>query len=142
MTTAIEQRKLIMAKFGRVSADIAVTNNNDVAFEWTTDNNGDPFPKGCRITGVAVIPHDAADPKVAASTIWRIRFYTKRTLLVDELVYEDTRFGDPTSSDPSFDKTEWEYHNEDGVEAINGTIGIENAATDCSFNIAIDFERI
>jgi len=132
---------LITAKQGTVQADVAVTAGNDVAFELTTDNAGEDIPVGCRITGISVQPHDAATPKVAVSTIWRLRLYTKYVKGIEDLCYEDDRYLEPTSGSIGLDKTEWQYNNADGCKSIYGTIGIKVAATDATFTIVIDFER-
>ena len=129
------------AKLATVETEVAVTNGNDVAFELTTDNANETLPPGFWVTGVKVVPHDAATPKVAASTIWRLRFYTKYTKAIDEITYEDSRYHLPASSEEGLDKTEWYYENKDGVGSIYGTIGIDTGATDCSFTIVVDFDR-
>ena len=134
-------QNLILPTRARAEVEVAVTNSNDVAFEIDTDNDSNPLPTGMRVTGVSVIPHNAADPPVAVSTVWRLYLYNKYTKLIDEIVYPDSRFTFPASSEPALNATEWQYDNKDGVGAIYGTIGIENGANDCSFTIAIDFER-
>lgn len=132
---------LVTAKRGTAEVDVAVTNGNDVAFELTTDNANEDLPVGCWIVGVTVQPHNAADPKVAVATKWRIRFYTRYVKGIEDLRYEYTIFGEPASDDISLDNTEWQYENADGCKSIYGTIGIEGAATNCTFTIAVEFER-
>ncbi len=134
-------QKLILPKSGTLEVDIAVTNGNDVAFELDTDSVNEPFPRGCMITGVDVTPHDAADPKVAATTIWRMRLYRRNAKEAGDLLYEETKYTLPTDNTPSFDNTPFKFENGDGVGSIYGTIGIETAATDVSFRIAISFDR-
>lgn len=134
---------LITPKSGVIEGDVAVTNGNDVAFEFDVDEEtlGNPVPRGFTVVGIRVYPHDAATPKVAVSTIWRIRLYKRFAKGIEDLVYEDTRYGLSTSDEPSLDVTPWYYQNEDGVGSIYGTIGIETSATNASFTIAIEFER-
>lgn len=132
---------MITAKAGTAEKDVVVTNDNDVAFELTIDNAGEGLPVGLRITGITVVPHDGATPKGAVSTQWRLRLYSRYAKGIEDLRSEDTRYDDPASDEIGLDKTEWNYENDDGVGSIYGTIGIKNGATDCSFTIAIDFER-
>ena len=134
-------QNLILPKRSIAEGIVAGVNNTDVAFVFTADVEGNPIPVGFRVTGVSVIPHDGADPKVAVATVWRLRLYRKYAKAVDDLVYEDTRYGLPASSDPSLDSTPWDFLNQDGSGGIYGTIGIENGATDCSFSIGVSFER-
>ena len=135
---------LITPARGILEGDVAVTNNNDVAFEFDTDEEtlGNSVPPGFTVVGVRVYPHDAADPKVAVSTKWRLRLYKRFAKGIEDVVYDlNWDYSAPASSEASLDITPWYYQNEDTVGSIYGNIGIENAANDATFTIAIEFER-
>jgi len=136
-------QQLILPSKGVMQADVVGANNTDAAFEFDVDQEtlGNPVPSGFTVTGIRVIPHNAAAPHVAVATVWRLRLYSRNAKGIEDLVYEDTRYTLPASNEPSLDITPWFYQNEDSVGSIYGTIGIENAATDCSFLISIEFER-
>ena len=135
---------LVLATKGTMEGDVAVTNGNDVAFEFDIDEEtlSKTVPPGFTVVGVRVYPHDAADPKVAVATIWRIRLYNRSVKGIEDLVYEYSIYDSGVASDaPSLDITPWYYQNEDEVGSIYGTIGIDTGANDASFTIGIDFER-
>ncbi len=135
---------LILPTKGVMEGDVAVTNGNDVAFEFDTDEEtlSKTVPPGFTVIGVRVYPHDGADPKVAVSTKWRLRLHKRYVKGIEDIVYDlNWDYSAPASSVASLDITPWYYQNEDGVGSIYGTIGIENAANDATFTIAIEFER-
>lgn len=135
---------LILPTKGVLEGDVAVTNGNDVAFEFDIDEEtlGLTVPPGFTVVGVRVYPHDAATPKVAVATVWRIRLYKRFVKGIEDLVYEYTIYPSGVASNvPSLDITPWYYQNEDGVGSIYGTIGIDGTFNDASFTIAIEFER-
>lgn len=135
---------LILPTKGVLEGDVAVTNGNDVAFEFDVDEEtlGLTVPPGFTVVGVRVYPHDAADPKAPVATVWRIRLYKRFVKGIEDLVYEYTIYPSGVASNvPSLDITPWYYQNEDGVGSIYGTIGIDGTFNDASFTIAIEFER-
>ena len=108
---------LILPTKGVIEGDVAVTNGNDVAFEFDKDEEtlSNPVPPGFTVVGVRVYPHDAADPKVAVSTKWRLRLYKRYVKGIEDVVYDlNWDYAAPASNVPSLDKTPWHYQNEDG----------------------------
>lgn len=135
---------LILPTKGVLEGDVAVTNNTDVDFEFDIDEEtlSLTVPPGFTVIGVRVYPNDAADPKAAVSTKWRLRLYKRNARGIEDIVYDVNRdYSAPASSEASLDVTPWYYQNEDRVGSIYGTIGIENAANNATFTIAIEFER-
>ncbi len=135
---------MILPTKGVLEGNVAVTNGNDVAFEFDVDEEtlGLTVPPGFTVIGVRVYPNDAADPKVAVSTQWRIKLYKRFAKGIEDVVYDQNDdYSVPASNVASLDVTPWYYQNEDGVGSIYGTIGIKGGATDATFTIAIEFER-
>lgn len=135
---------LITPTKGVLEGDVAVTNNNDVAFEFDVDEEtlSNPVPPGFTVVGVRVYPHDGATPKVVVSTKWRLRLHKRYVKGIEDVVYDLNRdYSAPASSEASLDVTPWYYQNEDTVGSIYGTIGIDNGKNDATFTIAIEFER-
>lgn len=137
----MNRQKMIISPRGVIEDEVAVTAGNDVGFDWETDVNGLALPVGFTVKGIDVIPHDGGDPEAAVSTIWRLRLYKRSGNGVKDMIYEDTRYGESSSNAPSFDKTPWQWENLDKKGIVHGTIGIKTAATNCSFSIALSFER-
>ncbi len=135
---------LILPTKGVIEGDVAVTNGNDVAFEFDADEEtlGNSVPPGFTVVGIRVYPHDGATPKVAVSTKWRLRLHKRFVKGIEDIVYDLNRdYSAPASSEASLDITPWYYQNEDGVGSIYGTIGIDGTFNDATFTIAIEFER-
>lgn len=137
----MNRQKLVVPKAVSAEKEVAVTAGADVDFSLTVCEGNHPVPSAGRITGVRVYPHNAASPKVAVSTIWRLRFYSGYDRAIDEVLFDENRFGLPTSSEKSLNSTVWHYKNKQGRGEMLGTISIQGGATDCTFTIGVEFDR-
>lgn len=104
--------------------ELAVVAGTPRDFLITQDIDLAALPTSMEIRGVIVVPHDGAATPVAVSTKWRLRMYSHSDRLIDEIMYDADKTGQPVSSSADINNTYWAFKNEEGSTEIPCTIEI------------------